>query len=575
MAEIGSVLMETAVRAAALGLGAGALLALWRRRPPAVAHTVWAGVVLGMLTLPAVAVLAPRLVLEVPPAARDAPQAASFAVPADVREPSAGSASLGRGLGGAERSRGFDWPWLAAGLYLGVASLMLASLARGGLAVRRLARTSRVITDPHLRSLAGALLPGRSVVLASSPAVRVPLTAGWLRPRVFLPESWKSWSGEQRRAVLAHELSHVRRGDFLWIFLAELNKCAYWFHPLAWIARRRLATAAERASDDDAASHLGSRTAYARLLVEVAALVPRDGRRVAFASVALPMASPSSPLARRVEDVLASSGRRDRRRSRFVAALALGMLAALAGTLEIVAEPPGATLLAARTGAEADFDRLIAELRHPDPERRARAAIELSLDESRLDEAIPHLIALLGDDTKIREMPRHRWRFSDNRGWVPAKYTWLRPSPGEAATIALASMSSLAAEPLAALLDHGDPVVRRNAAWGLGELRHPRGIAERGIAELAAALDDPDASVRAAVAWSLGDIRVRAAVPGLIEALRNDPDARVRAMAAHALGEVRAAEAEAALAEAARRDPRPTVLFQALDALEEVREHGY
>ena len=205
---------------------------------------------------------------------------------------------------------------------------------------------------------------------------------------------------------------------------------------------------------------------------------------------------------------------------------------------------------------------------------RAGAAYELSLDESRWDEAIPHLVALLGDDAPIDGRPRGR-RTVDGIRWSPTRLSWEHPSPGAVAVVALASMSSRAAEPLVAALADGDPVVRRHAAWGLGELRHPRNIPDHGLDALTQALADADRSVRAAAAWALGDIRVRRSIPRLIDALRDDPDARVRALAAEALGEIRAATAEDLLASAARQDPDLRVRHEARRALAEVIEHGF
>ena len=576
MHDTGWMLVEIAVRAAGLGLAAGVFLWLGRRKTPSVRHAVWVGVVLGMLALPLLTATAPRLPVGwlglapgTPVPAVDAPLPVATTLAESVERAAAPLADAGlstvpvkvgwMGVG--------DLPWagLLVGLYFGVAALLLASLARGAVQLRRLAHTARPIDDPALRALADELSPERAVTLLSSPAVRVPLTAGFLRPRVFLPASWPGWSADKRCAVLAHELSHVRRGDFLWTLLAELNICLYWFHPLAWVARRQLAAVAEQASDAAAVARLGSKTAYASILVEIAARL-QQRRRVALPSV--PMAS-ANGLARRVEQILRlpSAGPHLGRRLPAVAALAL--LALFAGTVELGAEPD------VSEPPLADFDARIAELGHPDPDRRARAAYQLALDESRWDDAIPYLVALLGDDAEIRADPPRRRSLGPGDRWMPAHVTWESPSPGEVAVVSLASMSTRATEPLIEALTDGDPVVRRNAAWGLGELRNRPGVPEHGEDALIAALGDADDSVRAAVAWSLGDIRVRRAIPGLIDTLREDPDPRVRAMAANALGEIRAADAEDLLAEVAGDDPDRKVRRMARRALSEVIDHGF
>jgi TonB family protein len=68
---------------------------------------------------------------------------------------------------------------------------------------------------------------------------------------VMLPASAAGWSDDRTRAVLAHELAHVRRGDWMVHVLAELCCAIYWFHPLFWIAKSRLCRESEQAADDE------------------------------------------------------------------------------------------------------------------------------------------------------------------------------------------------------------------------------------------------------------------------------------------------------------------------------------
>ena len=122
-------------------------------------------------------------------------------------------------------------------------------------------------------------LPRRNLRLLESELVYVPATVGFLRPVVLLPASWRHWSESKLRAVLAHELAHVRRADWLVITLAELNRAIYWFHPLAWFLRRRLSELAELNCDDAVLEADGDRTQYARHLLEVASTLAAAGSR--------------------------------------------------------------------------------------------------------------------------------------------------------------------------------------------------------------------------------------------------------------------------------------------------------
>ena len=70
--------------------------------------------------------------------------------------------------------------------------------------------------------------------------------------------------------MLAHELAHARRHDPLIGLVAAINRCLFWFHPLAWWLERRVAVLAEHAADDAALAVSGNAQNYARVLLEVA-----------------------------------------------------------------------------------------------------------------------------------------------------------------------------------------------------------------------------------------------------------------------------------------------------------------
>ena len=105
-----------------------------------------------------------------------------------------------------------------------------------------------------------------------------------------LAASLATWRAEKLAAVLAHEQMHVERADCAVALLAEINCCLYWFHPLAWWLKRQLAALAEQACDD-AAIDTGSRTQYARHLLEVAAAVTQQRGRLAPIGISMARAS--------------------------------------------------------------------------------------------------------------------------------------------------------------------------------------------------------------------------------------------------------------------------------------------
>ncbi len=147
---------------------------------------------------------------------------------------------------------------------------------------------------------------GKPVLLFSSSVVSTPLTWGWRSPIILLPEDAPDWAEAHRRIVLRHELAHVARGDSFVQLLAGIVCALYWFHPLVWIAERRLRAECERACDDSVVS-LGTPAAeYAAHLLEVARSARAFGA-AGFLSVA--MARPSQ-LEGRLLAVLSESRQR-------------------------------------------------------------------------------------------------------------------------------------------------------------------------------------------------------------------------------------------------------------------------
>lgn len=113
-----------------------------------------------------------------------------------------------------------------------------------------------VNVTPHLQRVAHQV--GMQVglkrlpVIASSFISSGPLVTGLFRPVVMLPAWFETdYDDTQQRAALAHELTHVRRGDLWALQLAELFIACMWFNPLAYYAHRAFRTDQEAACDAD------------------------------------------------------------------------------------------------------------------------------------------------------------------------------------------------------------------------------------------------------------------------------------------------------------------------------------
>lgn len=161
-------------------------------------------------------------------------------------------------------------PWLLALWFLGV--LLLSLRFAGGLVTAQ--RLRRVETSPtvqfwqeKLRDLCSRLRVSRPVRLCESALVEVPTVIGWLRPVILIPMSAISGlSAEQLEALLAHELAHIRRCDYLVNLIQTTVETLLFYHPAVWWVSRQIRHEREHCCDDLAVAACGDVLTYARAL---------------------------------------------------------------------------------------------------------------------------------------------------------------------------------------------------------------------------------------------------------------------------------------------------------------------
>lgn len=108
--------------------------------------------------------------------------------------------------------------------------------------------------------------------MRSSARILSPVTIG---SGIVLPASYIEWDHRKLRMVLAHERSHVRQLDFYLQLLAGCYTALFWFSPLGWWLRRTLASLSEAIGDRAGMDAAASRSRYAEVLLEFAAM-PRQ-----------------------------------------------------------------------------------------------------------------------------------------------------------------------------------------------------------------------------------------------------------------------------------------------------------
>jgi beta-lactamase regulating signal transducer with metallopeptidase domain len=297
------LLLNTTIKISLIVIAAFAATTLLRGRSAAVRHFVLAVALACAAATPLVRVVAPawqsasRLqVIDRPLAVfDDSGQAASGA--ARVTAPRAFStASLMRAVGVV---------WIAGG------ALALAVLAVGLMRLSWIASHARpIVSGPwadEADEIARAYRLRRRPAILQSDHPSVLGTWGVARAKVLLPADAHEWPADRIRIVLAHELAHVRRGDWIVQTAVEVLCAAYWFNPLVWLASRRLRLESEQACDDAVLTLGVEGPAYASELVDLARAFTAD-RQLFMPAAAI--ARPSS-LERRVRAMLNMKLNRD------------------------------------------------------------------------------------------------------------------------------------------------------------------------------------------------------------------------------------------------------------------------
>jgi len=100
--------------------------------------------------------------------------------------------------------------------------------------------------------------------------IPAPVTFGFHRPAILLPERWLELDREQRRAIICHELFHVQRHDWLSHMAEELVRVVLWFHPAVWWVLSRIRLAREEFVDHMVVARTGDQKSYVQALVAFA-----------------------------------------------------------------------------------------------------------------------------------------------------------------------------------------------------------------------------------------------------------------------------------------------------------------
>jgi uncharacterized protein (TIGR03435 family) len=274
----GWTLIHFVWQGAAVAAIAGGLMWLLRHRPPEARYGVACAALIAMLAAPIIT--ATTLSRSVSVAGAATPLSVPHqAGPDDDTIPDAAAMlrnlSMARGLSSIDAVKaGPLWlPSLVLAWLIGVAAFFIRMLG-GWWRIHRLHRVARA-TSPSVWTktatrLADTLGLFRRVHIVDSSAVDTPTVIGWITPVILLPvAALAGLSASQVEAILAHELAHIRRHDFLVNLLQTLAETMLFYHPAVWWLSARIRVEREHCCDEVALSVCGDALSYAEALVEL------------------------------------------------------------------------------------------------------------------------------------------------------------------------------------------------------------------------------------------------------------------------------------------------------------------
>ena len=557
-AVLSSPVLVLLIKATVILLAALGITIAMQRRSAGARHIVWLVALAALLVVPAIAAWAP-LRIEVLPAesispagepvqAVEAPRAAqprSDATAVGATAPSLGEAPAAGAPASASRSTPLwlDGVSLVLAIWAVVMLAIGATLLWSALVVRRIVRHASPLagegwTTP-LFEVADRLELDDAPRLLRSEEAKMPFACGLFAPTIVLPAECDGWSMDRRRAVLLHELAHVRRHDLLGHTLGRIACAVWWFHPLVWTAAKQLRAESERACDDLALSCGTRATDYAEHLLDIVTSVRGD----ATPHVALAMA------------------RRKEFEGRMLAILDPELQRATPGRLQTIGLAASLVVIALVVGAAAPMPRQASAQdvarRDSGETRRPRR----DADEQRI---VDHATRQAMRDT--RRSVNTETSTVTNTVTNTVQETVKNVVPNVVQSVVGGRMSP---ESLRALIEKGleqdkprghddrpallanvlktdqNPELRRVAAWGLEEYADQQVAAE---ALVAALRGDKDADVREMAAWALGEAHgTTAVISALGDAAKSDASEKVRTTATWALGSIGSGSATPAL----------------------------
>lgn len=149
------------------------------------------------------------------------------------------------------RKAAFSIDWKSPALWLTVWAL--GAIASMGITVFSYFHFSfrlkkRLMEPDSFTKAVYASIRGRKPVLYFSDSARTPMMLGVFKPKIVLP--YRMYNEELLLNILRHELTHYRRLDTLYKWVASAVLSLHWFNPVAWVIRREINRSCELSCDE-------------------------------------------------------------------------------------------------------------------------------------------------------------------------------------------------------------------------------------------------------------------------------------------------------------------------------------
>jgi beta-lactamase regulating signal transducer with metallopeptidase domain len=171
------------------------------------------------------------------------------------------------------------------------------------------------------------------VAVLMSKLIDSPSVAGWLRPVILLPAATlMNLTVEQLETVLAHELAHIRRHDYLVNLLQNLAETLFFYQPGVWWVSSRIRNERELCCDDVVVEVCGDAIGYARALAKL--------ERLRVASPELAMSSTAGPLLYRIQRLTGAAKEQPATRTPAIVAVCVAFVCLIVNLDWAYAQPP-------------------------------------------------------------------------------------------------------------------------------------------------------------------------------------------------------------------------------------------